>query len=159
MKLTIVLVALLAPISLSFSAVKQNFSGKWVLDKERSFGIPAGLEQTLTIRQTGDQIKMVARSKTDKEGEQVVAELYLINGQEMEFTPQSPPNAQGKRKTSLLPNGLGIQIEDQIIADGKTVNRISRRWSLSLDGKTLTIDYFIDDQKTSHESRRVSIKK
>ncbi|NUM77350.1 hypothetical protein HUU40_23575, partial [candidate division KSB1 bacterium] len=33
---------------LSFAADKPNFSGTWVLDKDKSFSNPAGLEQTMT---------------------------------------------------------------------------------------------------------------
>jgi hypothetical protein len=153
----IIPIALLA-CAICFSAAKPDFNGKWVLDKEKSFSNPAGLEQTMTITQNGDQIKMEAHLKTTRGGEQNVNETYLLDGKEADFTPQAPPNAKGKRKASWLPNGQGILITDEISVDGKTINQITRKWTLSPDSKRLTVNYFFDDQKMSYESRRVFTK-
>ena len=35
---------------------KPNFSGAWVMDRDRSFGQPANMQQTMTVSQTEDQI-------------------------------------------------------------------------------------------------------
>ncbi|HEY3139368.1 MAG TPA: hypothetical protein VGL29_25335, partial [Blastocatellia bacterium] len=43
---------------------KPDFTGTWVMDKDRSFSNPPGLEQILTIVHTGDQIKLESRQKT-----------------------------------------------------------------------------------------------
>jgi len=37
---------------------KLDFRGTWVLDKNRSFSNPPGLDQTFIIIHTGDQIKL-----------------------------------------------------------------------------------------------------
>jgi hypothetical protein len=153
----IIPIALLAS-AICFSAAKPNFNGKWVLDKEKSFSNPAGLEQTMTITQSGDQIKMEAHVKTARGGEQDVTETYLLDGKEADFTPQAPPNAKGKRKASWLPNGQSILIIDEISVDGNVVNQITRKWTLSSDGKRLTVDYFFDNLKMSYESKRVFTK-
>jgi hypothetical protein len=153
----IILIALLAS-AICFSAAKPNFDGRWVLDKEKSFSNPPGLEQTMTITQNGDQIKIEAQLKTKGGGEQNVNETYTLDGKETDFTPQAPPNAKGKRKASWLPNGQGILITDEISVDGKTINQITRKWTLSPDSKRLTVNYFFDDQKMSYESRRVFTK-
>jgi hypothetical protein len=136
------------------AADRPNFSGKWVLDKDKSFSNPQGLEQTMTLTQTGDQIKMETHLKHAR-GEQNVNETYTIDGKEAEFTPQSPPNAKGKRKASWLPNGRGILISDETTVDGKVVSQVTRKWTLSADGKKMTVDYFFDDQRGSFESKRV----
>ena len=136
------------------AADKANFSGKWVLDKDKSFSNPQGLEQTMTLTQTGDQIKLEAHLKHAR-GEQDVNETYTLDGKENEFTPQAPPNAKGKRKASWLPNGRGFLINDETTVDGKVVGQITRKWTLSADSKILTIDYFFDDQRGSFESKRV----
>jgi hypothetical protein len=153
----IIPIALLAS-AICFSAAKPNFDGRWVLDKEKSFSNPPGLEQTMTITQNGDQIKIEAQLKTKGGGEQNVNETYTLDGKETDFTPQAPPNAKGKRKASWLPNGQGILITDEISVDGKTINQITRKWTLSPDSKRLTVNYFFDDQKMSYESRRVFTK-
>jgi hypothetical protein len=153
----IITIALLASV-VCVSAAKPDFNGKWVLDKDKSFSNPAGLEQTMTITQSGDQVKMDAHLKTTRGGEQDVNETYTLDGKEAEFTPQAPPNAKGKRKASWLPNLQGILIIDEISVDGNLVNQITRKWTLSSDGKRLTVDYFFDNQKMSYESKRVFTK-
>jgi hypothetical protein len=149
-------------LSLSLAAAKPNFSGTWVLDKNRSFSNPPGLEQTLTIAHTGDQIKLESKQVTQR-GEQVINETYTLDGKETEFTPPGTgPNAKGKRKASWLPDGRGIVISDEIIADspnGRVTQQITRKWTMSPDGSTLTVDYYIDDQKFSYEAKRVFVKK
>jgi hypothetical protein len=136
------------------AADRPNFSGKWVLDKDMSFSNPQGLEQSMTITQTGDEIKLEAHIKHAR-GEQNVNETYTLDGKETDFTPQAPPNAKGKRKSSWLPNGRGFLINDETTVDGKVVGQITRKWTLSADGKKLTVDYFFDDQRGSFESKRV----
>jgi hypothetical protein len=153
----IISIALLAS-AICFSAAKPDFNGKWVLDKEKSFSNPPGLEQTMTITQNDNLIKMEARLKTTGGGEQDITETYLLDDKEADFTPQAPPNAKGKRKVSGLPNGQGILIIDEISVDGNVVNQITRKWTLSSDGKRLTVDYFFDNQKMSYESKRVFTK-
>jgi hypothetical protein len=133
---------------------KPNFGGKWALDKDRSFSNPAGLDQTLSITQTGDEIKLDAKIKTAR-GEQNVTETYTLDDKEADFTPQNPPGAKGKRKASWMSNGRGIIIVDQTLVEGKPPALVTRKWSLAPDGKSLTIDYFIDDQRGSFESKRV----
>lgn len=157
LNLAIIPIALLFSV-ICFSATKPNFSGKWTLDKNKSFSNPGGLEQTMIVTQDGDQIKMEAHLKTTRGGEQNVNETYTLDGKEADFTPTAPPNAKGKRRASWLPNGQGILVVDEISIEGKSVNQITRKWTLASDGKSLTVDYFIDDQKMSYESKRVFTK-
>ena len=150
-------------VSFSFVAVaasKPDFSGTWVLDKDRSFSNPPGLEQTLTIVQTGDLIKLESKQKT-AQGERVINETYSLDGKEAEFTPTGgQPDAKGKRSASWLPDGR-IIINDRITSTtpkGPATQQITRKWTLSADGRTLTIDYYIDDQRGSFESKRIFVK-
>lgn len=145
---------LMAVACLALAAGNANFSGKWTLDKTRSFSNPAGLEQTMTITHEGDLIKLEAHVKTAR-GAQEVKESYTLDGKESEFSPSSPPNAKGKRKVSWLPNHQGIVINDETSVDGKVVSQVTRKWTLSADGKSLTVDYFFDDQRGSFEAKRV----
>jgi hypothetical protein len=154
MRKSVFTVSLLFVSAISFAAAKPNFSGKWVLDKDKSFSNPPGLEQTMTVTHTGEQIKMEAHVKHAR-GEQDVNETYTLDGKETEFNPQAPPNAKGKRKASWLPNGQGVLIIDETTVDGKVAGQITRKWTLSADGKKLTVDYYFDDQRGSFESKRV----
>lgn len=88
-------------------------------------------------------------------GAQKVKESYTLDGKEAEFTPPAPPNAKGKRKVSWLPNNQGIVINDETSVGGKVVSQVMRKRTLSADGKSLTVDYFFDDQRGSFEAKRV----
>jgi len=155
MKAFAICFTLICALSIGFAANKANFTGTWKLDKDRSFSNPAGLDQTMTITHAGDQVKFEAVVITTRGGEQKVNEAYTLDGKETEFKPQAPPNAAGKHKASWLPNGMGLQIHDETFVDGKPVSQVTRKWTLSADGRTMTVDYFFDDQRGSFESKRV----
>jgi hypothetical protein len=142
---------------------KPDFSGTWLLDKNRSFSSPAGLEQTMIVVHTGDQIKVESKLVTTRGGEQTINESYTLDGKETEFAPPgAQPGAKGKRKASWLPEGRGVVIEDNVTSDspkGPVTSQVMRKWTLSADGSTLTVDYYFDDQRGSFEAKRVFVKK
>jgi hypothetical protein len=142
---------------------KPDFSGTWLLDKNRSFSNPAGLEQTMIVVHTGDQIKVESKLVTTRGGEQTINEFYTLDGKETEFAPPgAQPGAKGKRKASWLPEGRGVVIEDNVTSDspkGPVTSQVMRKWTLSADGSTLTVDYYFDDQRGSFEAKRVFVKK
>lgn len=155
------------PIFLSVAAIasavsKPDFSGTWVMDVNRSFSNPAGLEQTMTVVHTGDQIKVDAKIKT-AQGEQTINETYTLDGKETDFVPPGgQPGAKGKRKAMWLPDGRGAVIDDVVTSDspkGPVTRKTMRKWTMSPDGKTLTVDYYFDDQRGSFEAKRVFAKK
>lgn len=148
-------ILLLGLLSVAFAIQKPSFGGKWELDKLKSFSNPAGLEQSATITQTGDQITFDTKVKTGNNPEQKLAETYTLDGKEVEFKPAAPPNATGKRTASWLPNGRGILIKDETSVDGKVVSTVTRKWTLATDGKVLTVDYYVDRGNSSFESKRV----
>lgn len=130
-----------------------NLSGTWTLDKDKSFSNGPGFDQTMTITHSGEKVKLDAKQKSPR-GEVTINEEYTLDGKEVEFTPPNPPNAKGKRKATWLANGRGILVEDEIV-DGQATRRTSRKMTLSSDGKVLTIDYFIDDNRGSFELKRI----
>ena len=148
---------------IAVAAPKPDFSGTWVMDVNRSFSNPPGLEQTLAVVHTGDQIKVDARIKTQQQGEQTINETYTLDGKETEFTPPgAQAGAKGNRKASWLPDGRGAIIEDVVTSDspnGPVTRKTMRKWALSPDGSTLTVDYYFDDQRGSFEAKRVFMKK
>jgi len=150
----------LSPAALA--STKPDFSGTWVMDTNRSFSNPPGLEQTLVVTHTGDQIKVDAKLKT-QQGEQSINETYMLDGKETDFAPPGgQANAKGKRKAMWLPDGRGALIEDVVTADsanGPVTRKTARKWTLSSDGRTLTVDYYFDDQRGSFEAKRVFAKK
>lgn len=159
----VIAITMFCLLSAAFGSTKPDFSGTWVMDTNRSFSNPAGLEQTLMVTHTGDQIKVDAKLKTQQGGELTVNETYTLDGKETDFVPPgAQANAKGKRKAMWLPDGRGALIEDVVTADsanGPVTRKTTRKWTMSPDGKTLTVDYFFDDQRGSFEAKRVFVKK
>jgi len=153
--------ALLGLLLLGFAGERPNFTGTWVLDKDKSFSNPPGLEQTMTITHNDDQIKLAGKQKSVR-GETDLDESYALDGKETDFTPPNPPNAKGKRKAHWLPNAKGLLVEDVITsesAEGPVTQQVTRKWQLSSDGNTLTVDYYFDGPRGSFESKRVFVRK
>jgi len=163
-KLVIACAAVLISLSqITLATSRPNFSGTWVLDKNRSFSNPPGLEQTLNVTHTGDEIKLESKLVTAR-GEQAINESYTLDGKERDFAPAGgQPGAKGKRTAVWLPEGRGILISDEITSDspnGPVSQKIARKWTLSTDGGTLTVDYFFDNPGgVSYEAKRVFVKK
>ncbi len=160
--LVIAMTALVAAQVAADTGTKPDFSGKWVLDKERSFSNPPGLEQTIEVTHDGDELRLEATLTTPAQGRQVVKEQWALDGVERDFTtPPTPPKARGKRKAYWLPGDRGIVVEDRVTtetAEGAVVQQTTRKWTLSADGAALTVDYYIDRPTGSGESRRVFVR-
>ncbi|MBO0724818.1 MAG: hypothetical protein J2P52_04380 [Blastocatellia bacterium] len=154
LKTSFACLAFLLFVAVSSSAGdKANLSGTWTLDKDKSFSNGPEFDQTMTITHSGEKVKLDAKQKSPR-GEVTINEEYTLDGKEAEFTPPNPPNAKGKRKATWLTNGRGILVEDEVI-DGQTTRRTVRKMTLSSDGKVLTVDYFIDDNRGSFELKRI----
>jgi hypothetical protein len=146
---------------------KPNFSGAWVMDRGRSFGMPGNMQQTMTVTHTEDQIE-VETKLIMPDNERTVKDSYVLDGKEREFTPPAPPNAQpnappakGKRTANWLPNGKGIVVNDVTTSEtlnGTVTSQLTRKWTLTNDGE-LTIDMYIDGPDRSYESKRIFLKK
>jgi hypothetical protein len=137
---------------------KPDFSGTWTLDRERSFSNPPGLEQTMTIAHTGEEVRIQAKLKT-AQGERAIEESWTTDGQEREFSPPgAPEGSKGKRKAYWLPGDRALVVADETSLagpNGPTTQQTTRKLTLSADRTTLTIDYYLDTPKGSFESRRV----
>jgi hypothetical protein len=147
---------LLCIFCVGLAAQKVDLTGTWALDKDKSFNNGPGFDQTMTITHTGGKVKLDARQKTPR-GETNINEDFTLDGKEAEFAPQgAQPNAKGNRKAIWLPNSRGILVNDEISVDGKLVRQVTRKMTLSADGKVLTVDIFLDDpQRGSFEIKRV----
>lgn len=160
MKPARILFAIFCLFALSYAAAKPNLSGTWKLDKDRSIGVPS-LDQTLTIIHQGDEVKVEAKVVTQGR-EQQINETWRLDNQEQAFTPPSaPPGSTGKRKASWLPNGKGVVVEDQAVLktpNGDVQQQTTRKYTLSSDGATLIVDYYIDRPGVSAEAKRVFTK-
>jgi hypothetical protein len=157
----IVLVAL--SLVVASAAMKADFSGKWTMDKAKSEGVPPGMEQTMTITQTGDKIDLETKITGGPMGERIVKDSYTADGKETDFTPQGPQGAmgKGKRTTKWTADGTGLEVSETATLDGPNgAEEVSatRKWTLAPDGKTLTIELTFRGSEVSQQSKRVFVK-
>ena len=155
---------LIAAVTMTFSILalaltKPNFSGNWTMDRARSFGLPANMNQSLTITQTDDRIELETKL-IQPDNERVVKDTYILDGKEYEFTPQVPPNqppAKGKRTAVWLPGDKGIQVTEVTTSEtpkGTVTTQVVRKWTISGQGE-LVIDMYVDNPNISYEAKRI----
>jgi len=144
---------------ISLAAVKPDFSGTWNMDRARSFGLPANMNQTMIVTHKGDQID-VETKLIQPDNERTVKDVFLIDGKEHDFTPQPPPgqtNVKGKRTANWLPASNGITVTDVVIGEtkeGQVTSQIVRKWTMSNQGE-LVIDMYVDSANGSYETKRI----
>jgi hypothetical protein len=153
-------------IALYFSTVvfaKPDFTGSWVMDRARSFGLPGNMEQTMTVKQTGDQME-VETKLTQPNNERTQKDTYVLDGKEYDFTPVAPPNQtppKGKRSVKWLPNGDGIivtEITTSETPNGPATTQVVKKWTFTADGE-VTIASFVDTATVSYEAKRIFVRK
>jgi imidazolonepropionase-like amidohydrolase len=140
---------------------KADFSGTWSLDKANSEGLPPGMDQIMTVVVSGDKLSLETKLITEQ-GEQVVADSYMLNGQETEFSPKTPDGKTGKGKRTAKLDGNNIEVSEQVAfdsPDGAVTIQTTRKWTLSPDGKTLKIDMTIDGPNGKQVLKRTFVKK
>ena len=147
-------------------AAQSDFSGVWTLDAGKSANVPQELVQTMTVTQNGDRVEVETKSKVGEGQERVGKDAYVLDGKETDFTMgRGAKNA--KRVSKLTADGKGFDVTEEFVVTkpdgGEATVRANRRWILSADGKTLTIEMVAenpnDASKPRSRSRRVFVKK
>lgn len=148
------------------AAAKTNLSGTWVLDASKSEGVggPQGgpaAEETMTIKQDGDKLT-VERKIKGQQGERVQNDTYTADGKETDFTMQMRGNeAKGKRTSKWSADGIMLEVNDKVSFDtpnGAMATEAHNKWSLSADGKTLTVEGTRTSPRGEQKSKRVYTK-
>ena len=162
---TLLTVAAMMTLSLiAFAAAKPNFGGTWTMDRARSFGLPADMNQTITIVQKDDNQLEVETKLIQPNNERTVKDTYTLDGKEYDFTPLAPPNQappKGKRTAVWLPGDRGIQVTDVVTAEtpkGPVQTQTVRKLTISGQGE-LVIDMYVDNPNISYEAKRIFVKK
>jgi len=167
MKRTIVLgsvAALVLCLSLVAASAKVNFSGTWVLDKSHSEGLPPELkDQTLTVVQTDDKILIDTTIVRDG-GDMKQSDVYMLTGKEADYKPQPIMGIEGKGKRTAqwAADGNSLDVKEEATyegPDGPVAIQITRKWTLSADGKSLIIDMTINSPQGSRQMKRAFTKK
>ncbi|HEX9962126.1 MAG TPA: hypothetical protein VGB00_14415 [Pyrinomonadaceae bacterium] len=147
-------------------AAQSDFSGVWTLDAGKSANVPPGLMQTMTVTQKGDRVEIETKSKAGEGQERVGKDAYVLDGKETDFT-MGRGAKKAKRVSKLTADGNGFDVTEEFVVNqpdgGEATVRANRRWLLSADGKTLTIEMVAenpnDASKPRSRSRRVFVKK
>jgi hypothetical protein len=156
------LVILLYALNSFATAAKADFSGSWTMDKSRTEGLPPDVEQTMTIKQTGDTLDIVTKVTADQ-GDQTVPVTYVLDGKEVEYkTTRQGLEGKGKRTAKWAGDGNGFEVNEEETLDGPmgTVTvQFARKWTMQEDGKTLVITMDIKGPNGSQTVKRTFVKK
>ncbi|MDQ4121529.1 MAG: hypothetical protein M3209_08795 [Acidobacteriota bacterium] len=164
------LIGIIAVMVLAFGvgtvAAKADFSGVWTLDASKSAGVPPGLMQTMTVTQNGDRVETETKSKVGEGQERVGKDAYVLDGKETDFTIGRGAK-KAKRVSKWTDDGNGFNVTEEFVVSapdgGEATVRANRRWILSADGKTLTIEMVVENpnsaSKSRSRSRHVFVKK
>jgi len=153
--------------SLAFAVVKPDFNGSWVMDRGRSFGLPANMQSSMTVKQTADQID-VETKLIQPENERTIKDTYVLDGKEYDFSPPVPPTVpadapkpKGKRTATWLPKGDGIMVTEVTTTEtpkGPATTQVVKKWTFTAEGE-ITIAYYVDGPNGSYEAKRIFTKK
>lgn len=149
--------------SLAFAVPKANFSGTWVMDKSRSEGIPPNTEQTMTLSQINDNLTMQNKIVSEA-GDINISDNFIINGKEVEFTQKrNDDEIKGKRTSKWLADGNGFESYEEFTLEGNDgqpiTQQITRRWIMSADGKTFTVELSGKTANGELKTKRTFVKK
>lgn len=142
------------------AAAKPNFAGTWSLDTAKSECGQRGCNaETLTVKQDGDKID-VERKFTTQQGDRTTNDSYVADNKEGDFTMQMMGNSmKGKRTVKWTADGSALEIKETASVptpDGGTANiESTSKWTLSGDGKTLTVEQTRTSPRGTQTSKRV----
>jgi hypothetical protein len=131
-------------ISTAASFLKADFTGEWTLDQGKSnlgeFGAMMAAGK-LSVKQEGDVITVV-RNSTGPMGEMVTTDKITLDGKESLSTGgMQGSTRKTTSKLSADQNSLIVSTLLNLSFDGNAFEiKGSETWTLSADGKTLTID-------------------
>ncbi len=149
------------------AAQKTDLSGKWVMDKAKSEGLPPDMEQTMNITQKGDELTIATTVKTSQ-GEQTLTDTYKLNGKPVEFTPSRPTpdggtiTGKGTKTGTWAAEGKELELvqeEHLEVPSGEEITiKITRKWHIAADGKSITIDLTAETPNGPQSTKRLFVK-
>jgi len=158
---TISLAVLFLIFGISITAAeKVDLSGTWGLDKSRSEGVPPGMDQTMTVKQTGDLVEVKSKINS-AQGAREIEDQFTLDGKEKEFSPGGP-QSKGRRTSKWDADGKGFYVTEEATIErgnGPEAFKVTRHWQLSGDGKILTIEMTFDEPGGPGKSKRVFVRK
>lgn len=149
--------------ALAQQTAKADFTGVWTLDTAKSEGLPPTFKgQKLTVKHTGDRVEIESKITLD-EGDRSDTDAFTLDGKAADYKPKGPGGLEGtgKRTATWSADGRGIDLNEAATFDtpmGSADVKITRKWSLSPDGKTLTIEINADTPMGAQHSKRIFTK-
>lgn len=142
---------------------KTNFSGQWVMDKAKSEGVPADMEQRMKVEQEGDTIEI----ETDLfQGDNIttVPDKYLVTGKVVALHAKLGTGEEtvGKRLAQWNEDGKGFAVNDVAefeTAKGKVTITTKRKWAMGADDKSLVIEMTRTGPQGTTKSKRTFTRK
>src|SRR6478609_4377194 len=136
--------AILIFISTPAAFLKPDFSGEWALDEAKSNRGEFGGRMTagkLSVKKEGDMM-IVVRNATGPMGEVVTTDKITLDGKESPSTGGMEGSIRKTTSTlSADQNTISVSTATVLNFNGTTFNvAVAEVWSLSADGKALTID-------------------
>jgi hypothetical protein len=114
------------------------------------------------IKQTGDQINLDTRILPDEQLGYTQSDAYTLSGQETTFAPRrGGVEGKGKRTAKWTDEGMGIEVIEEVSFDmpqGKQEMQSTRKWLMSADGKSITIEMTQKDAKGTTRTKRIFTK-
>lgn len=144
------------------SSPTDKFSGTWLLDPVKSEGLPPGMNQVMTVAKTGNVMHVETKLSIGR-SEKTVTDVYTLNGQETEFSAQvsSGATSKGQRVAQWTADGMGIEVTERSIIDtasGFISVETTRRWTISTDGKSLTIEMTVKGPHGTQHNKRLFVR-
>jgi hypothetical protein len=139
------LIVLATVISGVAAVLATDFSGTWALDQAKS-NLPEGrggrgAAAKLTVTQDKDAV-LVLRTNNGQNGEVVTTEKLTLDGKEVLATGGREGSVR-KSTLTVSPDKNSLTVNSDLkttFGDQTFESKIKEVWTLSADGKTLTID-------------------
>lgn len=141
------------------ASAQGNFSGKWAIDKSRSTDIAPLSDVSMTIVQSGQKVTVSQRLVTPQ-GVMTPKDDFILNGSTQDIMLDGPngTRAKGKRSAKKIDGGFESVDEGTFkperFPEAITV-KTTRRWTLSGDGRTMTLEITRGSKLGTQNSRRV----
>ena len=143
-------VALMLTLCASIAMAKPNFSGEWKMNPSKSdFGMmPAPTSMVQKVTHNDPELKVVI-TRVGEQGEITSNSTYTTDGKEC-----INKGRMGEIKSTLKWEGDTLVIESKADFGGNPVT-ITNKWTLSEDGKTLTINGHFSSTQGEGDSKTV----
>lgn len=116
-------------------ASRPDFSGTWVMDREKSPGPMIPEAMSYTIQQRGDTVRIKRYSKT-MQGENTSDLVYGLDGKPWKNT--ATQGGMAVDVSSVLTwEGATLVITSTLLANGQEIHQVEK-WTLGADGMSLT---------------------